>query len=81
MRHRVTTYHVITIYNGLRVCFSLLLERTAGYTFSLKQKYTKTNKKKWIYRATPFYFHSVTWPFYVTVVSISFAPPPVLTTM
>ena len=46
MRHRVTTYHVITIYNGLRVCFSLLLERTAGYTFSLKQKYTKTKKKK-----------------------------------
>ena len=50
------------------------MENSWIYIFS-ETKIYKNEKKKWIYRATPFYFHSVTWPYYVTVVSISFVPP------
>ena len=81
MRHRVTTYHVITIYNGLRVCFSLLLERTAGYTFSLKQKYTKTKKKKMDLSSDPLLFSFRHMAVLRDCCLHFFRPPPVLTTM
>ena len=75
---------MITIYNGLRVCFQLLLEKehawkTAGYTFSLKQKYTKT-KKKMDLSSDPLLF-SFRHMAVLRDCCLHFFRPPVLTTM